>query len=202
MNPTASNRGSPVGESLVQTPNLRRGDEYGSHGNTYQQRRSTEVADHEGWLDGGACGYRRAIAKAQVTARARKRHGVGGRGGGVAARRRRVRVREWERKKNYQRYVDALCRVPVIWHSAKIFFIFKISFAECQIGDTQQRLLCRVSTRWHSAKTNLHFFAECRPGGTRQRILCRVSTSWHSAKYICIFFVLATKLFVVCSYTM
>jgi hypothetical protein len=96
MNPTASNRGSPVGESLVQTPNLRRGDEYGSHGNTYQQPRSTEVADHEGWSDGGSCGYRRAIAKAQVTARARKRRGVGGRGGGAAAacESERVRVRE------------------------------------------------------------------------------------------------------------
>jgi hypothetical protein len=141
MNPMASNWGSPVGESLVQTPNLRRGDEYGSHGNTYQQRRSTEVADHEGWSDGGSCGSRRAISKAQVTARVRKRRGRGAgcsgegagaawawpsaRGVGMGARAawagaaaacesERVRVREWERKKNYQRYVHALCRVPVI----------------------------------------------------------------------------------------
>jgi hypothetical protein len=52
-------------------------------------------------------------------------------------------------------------------------------------------------------------FAECLLSGNRQRldlgflkILCRVSKRGHSVKYIFIFLILATKLFVVCSYTM
>jgi hypothetical protein len=65
---------------------------------------------------------------------------------------------ESEKEKPDNCYVRVLCRVPVIWHSTKIFFIFKIRFAECQIGDTRQRLIalrCRVSPNRHSAKHTL-----------------------------------------------
>jgi hypothetical protein len=116
-----------------------------------------------------------------------------------------LKQREWEERKKKNpaaKYILLLCRVPAIWHSAKIFFIFKISFAECQIGDTRQRLHCRVSDRWHSAKYTLHFFAECLPGRHSAKNTLPSVTIWHSAKYICIFLVLATKLFVVFSYTM
>jgi hypothetical protein len=51
----------------------------------------------------------------------------------------------------------------------KVFFNFKIFFAECQIAGTWQRLLCRVSTDIHSAKMCSRFFAECQPVDTRQR---------------------------------
>jgi hypothetical protein len=44
---------------------------------------------------------------------------------------------------------------------AKIFFIFKIRFAECQIEDTRRSSLCRVSPGRHSANIILQFFAEC-----------------------------------------
>jgi hypothetical protein len=86
--------------------------------------------------------------------------GVGCGGEGMAAARRRVygsggaeseRVRE---KEGYQPYLHVLCRVPVIWHSAKIFFLIlkyalpsarslaldKVVFAECPLVDTRQRL--------------------------------------------------------------
>jgi hypothetical protein len=46
------------------------------------------------------------------------------------------------------------------------------------------------------------FFAECHIAGTRQREFLPSVFCGHSAKHICIFFILATKLFVVCSYTM
>jgi hypothetical protein len=62
---------------------------------------------------------------------------------------------EWESEKESTDswYVRVLCRVPVIWHSAKIFFIFKIRFAECQIGALDKDI-----------------FAECHLGDARQRL--------------------------------
>jgi hypothetical protein len=60
---------------------------------------------------------------------------------------------ESEKEKTDSCYVRALCRVPVIWHSAKIFFIFKIRFAECQIGDTRQILFYNSFDK--------DYFAEC-----------------------------------------
>jgi hypothetical protein len=37
-------------------------------------------------------------------------------------------------------YVNRLCRVPAIWHSAKLFFNIKIHFGECPRSDTRQIL--------------------------------------------------------------
>jgi hypothetical protein len=82
-------------------------------------------------------GRRRGAAWAR--ARARRRHVYGG--SGVEC---EMRVREKEE-------LTALCTraLPSARDLAlgNDFFIFKISFAECQIGDTRQRLVCRVSTR-------------------------------------------------------
>jgi hypothetical protein len=149
--------------------------------------------------------------------RAWPRRGAGAAAGEVS----RGEVTESERRgrrrkeKAGQPFIYLLCRVPTIWHSAKIFFNFKIMFAECQIAGTRQRRLCRVSTDRYSTKICSSFFAECQGDGTRQSLLCRVSTGWHStklslpsviskhsAKYIFIFLILVTKFFVVCSYTM
>jgi hypothetical protein len=100
-------------------------------------------------------------------------------GEGAAAARESEREREEESTNSW--YVCVLCRVPVIWHSAKIFFNFKIRFAECQIAGTRQNSLCRVSPGRHSAKILSLFFVECHTADTRQSLLCRVSTS--STKY-------------------
>jgi hypothetical protein len=45
-------------------------------------------------------------------------------------------------------------------------------------------------------------FVECQIYSTRQKVYLPSVISGHLAKYIFIFFILATKLFVVCSYTM
>jgi hypothetical protein len=106
--------------------------------------------------------------------------GMGWRGGtGVRAAAARW-VREWgkseraskrEREESHTSYGKLLCRVPMIGHSAKIFFsikkytlpsvldltIDKEFFAECLRFDTWQRILCRVPTNKHSAKTILIF---------------------------------------------
>jgi hypothetical protein len=52
-------------------------------------------------------------------------------------------------------FISPLCRVPTIWHSAKIFFNFIICFVECQITGTRQRQLCRVSVDRYSARSVL-----------------------------------------------
>jgi hypothetical protein len=88
-------------------------------------------------------------------------------------------------------YVNWLCRVSAIWHSAKLFFNLKIHFVECPRSDTQESSLCRVPSNRHSTKIVLIFF----------KILCHVSHGrhsaknvspsvlfWHSATYIFIFF--------------
>jgi hypothetical protein len=84
------------------------------------------------------------------------------------------------KKKSISVYVRKLCRVPAIWHSAKIFFNLKINFAKCPESGTRQRSLCRVPTNKHSAKNGFRvlnkslpsvprlalgkaFFAECHP---------------------------------------
>jgi hypothetical protein len=90
----------------------------------------------------------RGRAQASSTRRRRRR----ARRGGALRLDRESERRERRRKKPGAKYILLLCQVPAIWHSVKIFFIFKISFAECQIGDTRQRLLCRVSASRHSAK--------------------------------------------------
>jgi hypothetical protein len=118
--------------------------------------------------DEGMAGARRTAygaARAWAGTRARARvgrglrqrgHGRRGRrreracGGVAAARRRRVMVRECESAR--ERRLPALCTraLPSARDLAlgkEFFFIFKISFAECQIGDTRQRSLCRVSSR-------------------------------------------------------
>jgi hypothetical protein len=155
--------------------------------------------------DGAAQGHGRGGA-----GRGRDGAGAGGAGHGGASvwaaawvresERRIEWVREEKEKETTGRHILLLCRVPVIWHSAKIFFNFKIRFAECQIGGTRQRRLCRVSPGQHLANILLQFFAECQPAGTRQRLLCRVSflDTWQSTFS---FFIFPTKIFVVCSYT-
>jgi hypothetical protein len=112
------------------------------------------------------------------------------------------------------RYIFNLYRVTVIWHSAKFFLILKYSlpsarsqaldediFAECQLTDTRQRCvldsLPSVHIR-HSVKT---LFVECHIVGTRQRMSLPSAFCGHSANHIFICFILATKLFVVGSYT-
>jgi hypothetical protein len=98
------------------------------------------------------------------------------------------------------KYIRLLCRVPVIWHSAKFFLIFKINFAECQIdgkgsfaeclpSDTRQRLTYTSLPSVTLGTLGKAYFAECQPLDTRQ-------------KYILIFLILSPKIFVVCSYTM
>jgi hypothetical protein len=70
----------------------------------------------------------------------------------------------------------------VIWHSAKIFFIFKISFAECHIGDTRQRLTYTSLPSATEGALGKAYFAECQP-------------AQHSAKYIFIFFYFVSQTF-------
>jgi hypothetical protein len=91
------------------------------------------------------CG-RRGRDVAAVWAWARRR------AGDVAARSESERVRE---KEGYQPYLHVVCRVPVIWHSAKNFFLIlkyalssarslalgKVGFAECHPADTRQSTL-------------------------------------------------------------
>jgi hypothetical protein len=94
-------------------------------------------------------------------------------------------VRESERvreKEGYQHYLHALCRVPVIWHSVKIFFLFlkyalpsagsgtlgKGVFAECHLGDTRQRLIYTSLPSVTQPALGKAYFAECQPANTRQ----------------------------------
>jgi hypothetical protein len=97
--------------------------------------------------------------------------------------------------------VSLLCRVPAIWHSAKIFFKFK-------------NILCRVPMIRHSTKSSLPSVLRAKLGKDYFTILCRVPPSshsakaslpsvisGHSAKYIFIFFIFPTKLFVICCCT-
>jgi hypothetical protein len=101
--------------------------------------------------------------------------GEGGRGvGGERGRRReRVSVSEREKKEKSSVWLSS-CSLPSARDAAlgkDFFFIFKIWFAECQIGGTRQRrLLCRVP-----------------PRGTRQRLIYTSLPSvaqGHSAKHI------------------
>jgi hypothetical protein len=144
----------------------------GGDGGAGRRRRPGEAVARGGRQDGGVAA-RRAGGVRRVRAASA---GAGGRGGASAAQGwdRESERRERRRKKPGAKFIFLICRVPAIWHSAKIFFIFKICFVECQIGDTRQRLHC-----------------ECRPGDTQQRLIYTSLPSvisWHSAKYICIFF--------------
>jgi hypothetical protein len=99
-----------------------------------------------------------------VEARGGRGQGRGGRGrsvegasgvegsDGVCGVRRGERVREREKESSYQCYVRVLCRVPVIWHSVKIFLKFKMHFVECPRSGTRQSFLCRMPSGRHSAK--------------------------------------------------
>jgi hypothetical protein len=101
---------------------------------------------------------RAAAAGAGAGGRGVEEAAVGRRAGDVAGRRRqrreapagatdeRARAEKEGGRMARAKYIRLLCGVPVIWHSAKFFLIFKINFAECQIGCTRQRILCRVST--------------------------------------------------------
>ena len=80
----------------------------------------------------------------------------------------------------------SLCRVPVIWHSAKTHF------AECQSANTRQRA-SRAPTDHNRRQTTTDataddryvlLFAECLHGGTRQKDLCRVPYSRHSVNSV------------------
>jgi hypothetical protein len=76
----------------------------------------------------------------------------------------------------------------VIWHSAKIFFNFKIHFAECPDPALDKVL-----------------FVEYPPDDTRQRIFHYTLSSVNRltlGKVYFYFFIFQTKLFMVCSYTM
>jgi hypothetical protein len=98
------------------------------------------------------------------------------------------------------RYVRVLCRVPVIWHSAKIFLILKyalpsarsgaldkVVFTECRPGDTQQRLFYYSLPSVAQGTLGKGYFAECH--------------FWTLGKLHFYFFIFPTKIFVVCSYT-
>jgi hypothetical protein len=99
-------------------------------------------------------GARGARGRWRRTRRAEAR----GRRAGAAA---RVDVRESGEGEVSGKLFSLLCRVPAMWHSAKIFLKLKY-------------LLCRVPRIW--------LFAECQQIGTRQRLRCRVSTDRHSIK--------------------
>jgi hypothetical protein len=112
-----------------------------------------------------------------------------GRAAGVAAVRRRKGEKERRRKGEGRRESDArgrfshlLCRVPDLGHSTKA----SLQSASCRaLGKDVFYRLCRVPTDRHSAKPPLP------------------SANWTALdKVYFIFLFLATKLFVVCSYTM
>jgi hypothetical protein len=121
---------------------------------------------------------------------------------------------------------DGFAECFFIGHSAKLTLpraalgrvlrSVKILFTECRaLGTAKHSAKTVLPSVKHSANMALSngplaavynwrpsIFAECQISGTRQReslpsVLCR-----HSAKHIFIFFILVTKLFVVCSYTM
>jgi hypothetical protein len=140
-------------------------------GGTARARRGHDVRRGEG-VGGDKCeGEGEGAARARHGLRRRGR----GRGGGVytAAAARSVRVRE---KEGYKRYVHALCRVPVIWHSTKFFLKYALpsarsgtlgkglgkgAFAECHLGDTRQRLIYTSLpsvTQLALGKVHLYFF--------------------------------------------
>jgi hypothetical protein len=90
--------------------------------------------------------------------------------------------------------------VSVTWHSAKIFLILKYIlpsapdlalgkgvFAECPLGDTQQRLFYYYLPSVNHLTLGKGYFAECH--------------FWTLGKLHFYFFIFLTKLFVVCSYT-
>jgi hypothetical protein len=127
---------------------------------------------------------------------------------------------------------SGLCRMSGSLPSAFCRTLDKDSFAESRTRQSPtlgNEVVHRVQDTRYWRTLGKNFFAECRTlgkGGARQRAvnghlkltavnLYRVPTSWHSAKtavssvfsghsakYIFIFKILATKLFVVCSYTM
>jgi hypothetical protein len=74
----------------------------------------------------------------------------------------------------------------------KDFFNFKIFFAECPVPGTRQRGLCRVPPDKHSTKVCFRVFENTSPSVIRLTL----------SKVYFYFFILPTKLFVVCSYTM
>jgi hypothetical protein len=104
-----------------------------------------------------------AAATRRGRGRGRGRGGGGDEGVGAAARRRvygceSERVRE---KGGNQRYLHALCRAPVIWHSAKIFLFLKYALLSARSGTLDKVVFA-------AAKIILQFFAECHPTDTWQ----------------------------------
>jgi hypothetical protein len=113
---------------------------------TWWRRQSGRVgaAGLRWWGDGpGAAGL---LQPGTWGADGRWRAGGGmGAGGGVPGGWQKKVKGEKERRREKMvagRYIYLLCRVPAIWHSAKIFFKFK-------------NKLCRVPDRGHWAKTSL-----------------------------------------------
>jgi hypothetical protein len=109
--------------------------------------------------------------------------------------------RKGQERRGPRRQFTYLCRVPTIRHSAKIFLNLKINFAECRIASTRQRYLCWVLAVQALSKDL--FYSLCRvPTARHSAKLSLPSASWTAlGKVYFIFLFLATKLFVVCSYT-
>jgi hypothetical protein len=73
-------------------------------------------------------------------------------------------------------------------------------FAECQTLGKEGARQRAVSGR-HKADGRQPL-PRAEGWNSAKRLLCRVPRSWHSANHIFVFYILATKLFVVCYYTM
>jgi hypothetical protein len=115
---------------------------------------------------GGAQRRRDGQGQARAGARRRWARQCGGQRA-AAAWSERVRKEEVTRH-----YVRVVCRVPVIWHSSKIFLNFKMHFVECPRSDTRKSLLCRVPSGQQSVKIISLDFVECPYVDTRQSMLC------------------------------
>jgi hypothetical protein len=82
----------------------------------------------------GGCGSGRAAGRRWGRAASRRRAAGAGRrggaaeaqgGGGAAAKTKRVRGEKEEERRPDAKFIFLLCRVPAIWHSAKIFLFLK-----------------------------------------------------------------------------
>jgi hypothetical protein len=124
--------------------------------------------------------------------------------GGREERRKKVKgekERRREKRAAAAVYLPSLpsARDPVL---GKDFFLnLKINFAECRIVGTRQRYLCRVLAVQSLGKDL--FYSLCQvPTDRHSAKMSLPSASWTAlGKVYFIFLFLATKLFVVCSYT-
>jgi hypothetical protein len=136
-----------------------------------------------------------------MVARWRARAARSGKGGGGERRRWRGVREKWERVWQKRGWILIYTiSLPSVRNLAldKVFFNFKIHFAECPELDTQQRILWRVPDR--STWQRLFYLKKTMLSGTRQNILCWVSFLDTSKEYLH-FFLFSTKNFVVFSYS-